>query len=108
MDINEYQKQASSTNIYPHGPVGLYAEVMGLCGEAGEVADKVKKIIRDSNGDVLGKQYEVMQELGDVLWYTSQIADRLGFDLDVVARANLSKLSDRMRRNVIGGSGDER
>ncbi len=109
MDLNEYQEQASSTNIYPHGPAGLYAEVMGLCGEAGEVADKIKKAIRDERGSISSdREQALMSELGDVLWYVSQLSQTLGFRLSEVAEYNLGKLADRAERGEIGGSGDER
>lgn len=82
---------------------------LGLCGEAGEVADKVKKVIRDDNGVFSDPVRESLKlELGDVLWYVAQLASELGFDLDTIARANLEKLASRAARNVIAGSGDQR
>lgn len=108
MELNEYQEQAGTTNIYPHGPVGLYAEVMGLCSEAGEVAGKAKKVIRDNDGDIHGYRAVMLAELGDVLWYVSQVADRLGVSLENLAVHNLGKLQARQERGAIGGSGDER
>jgi len=109
MELNEYQEQAGKTNIYPHGPAGLYAEVMGLCSESGEVADKLKKIIRDHDGTLSVDTREALAgELGDVLWYVSQVAGRLGFSLENLAVHNLGKLQARAERGTIGGSGDER
>lgn len=86
----------------------LYAS-MGLAGEAGEVANKVKKIIRDKDG-VVGafERNELADELGDVLWYVAQLAERLGFTLDDIAKINHDKLTDRARRDAIKGSGDDR
>jgi NTP pyrophosphatase (non-canonical NTP hydrolase) len=82
---------------------------LGLCGEAGEVADKVKKVIRDDGGAFSDPVRESLKlELGDVLWYVAQLASELGFDLDTIARANLEKLASRVARNVIAGSGDQR
>jgi NTP pyrophosphatase (non-canonical NTP hydrolase) len=82
---------------------------LGLCGEAGEVADKVKKVLRDGAGEFNSEQKQaIAMELGDVLWYVSQLADELGFGLEAIAEANLEKLQSRAARNVISGSGDQR
>jgi NTP pyrophosphatase (non-canonical NTP hydrolase) len=102
MNFNEYQKLARSTAIYPEEYKVIYP-ALGLCGEAGEVAEKVKKNIRD------GKSLDgVGLELGDVLWYISALADGLGVTLEEVAQANVDKLTSRKERNMIGGSGDNR
>ena len=82
---------------------------LGLTGEAGEVADKVKKVIRDREGVFDADTREAIKlELGDVLWYVAQLASELGYDLNEVADANLQKLSSRAARGRIGGSGDQR
>ena len=82
---------------------------MGLAGEAGEICNKYKKIIRDKGGEVdVNDLDQLAKELGDVLWYVAQIASELGTDLETVARVNLMKLGDRKDRGVLGGSGDER
>ena len=100
--FREYQIKAVSFAIYPATHKVLYP-TLGLCGEAGEVAEKVKKNIRD------GKSLEgVGLELGDVLWYISALADDLGVTLEEVAQANVDKLRSRMERNKIKGSGDNR
>ena len=102
MNFDEYQKLAKSTAIYPYRYETIYP-ALGLCGEAGEVAEKVKKNIRD------GKALDgVGLELGDVLWYISALADDLGVTLEEVAQANVDKLTSRKKRNMIGGSGDNR
>ena len=102
MNFDEYQKFARSTAIYPDECKVVYP-ALGLCGEAGEVAEKVKKNIRD------GKSLDgVGLELGDVLWYISALADDLGVTLEEVAQANVDKLTSRKERNMIGGSGDNR
>ena len=102
MNFDEYQKFARSTAIYPDECKVVYP-ALGLCGEAGEVAEKVKKNIRD------GKSLDgVGLELGDVLWYISALADDLGVTLEEVAQANVDKLTSRKKRNMIGGSGDNR
>jgi Predicted pyrophosphatase len=89
-------------------PIPSYP-TLGLCGEAGEVADKVKKVLRDGEGrfdDAV--RDDLRLELGDVLWYVAQLATELDLDLADVAAANLEKLASRAARNVIGGSGDRR
>jgi NTP pyrophosphatase (non-canonical NTP hydrolase) len=77
---------------------------LGLGGETGEVLEKVKKYIRDGTFNRL----DVAKEMGDVLWYLARLANAIGYDLDMIAKLNISKLSDRQKRNVLAGSGDER
>ena len=102
MNFNEYQKISRSTAIYPKEYKVIYP-ALGLCGEAGEVAEKVKKNIRD------GKSLDgVKFELGDVLWYVAVLADDLGVTLEEIAQANVDKLKWRKYRGKIGGSGDNR
>jgi NTP pyrophosphatase (non-canonical NTP hydrolase) len=109
MKMDEYQERAGRTNIYPDTSDGLHALVMGLCSESGEVADKIKKAIRDEHGSISSdREWAIVSEIGDVLWYVSQLASVLGVGLDFVARNNLNKLADRAGRGKIGGSGDER
>lgn len=82
---------------------------LGLVGEAGEIANKVKKIIRDNGGVVTPEQAsQIATEVGDVLWYVAALSRELGVDLGEVAQANIQKLTDRQARGVIGGSGDNR
>jgi NTP pyrophosphatase (non-canonical NTP hydrolase) len=82
---------------------------LGLTGEAGEVADKVKKVLRDRDGVFdLERREAIKLELGDVLWYVAQLSSELGFELNEVAEANLNKLASRAKRGQIKGSGDER
>lgn len=82
---------------------------LGLAGEAGEVAEHAKKAIRDDAGVVTEERRRAMaKELGDVLWYVSQLASELGLELEDIARANLEKLLSRQRRGALSGSGDER
>ena len=111
MTFNNYQTNASRTAFYPRKfkNQGLYYTTLGLVGEAGEIANKVKKIMRDNDGK-LEKQAkaDIFDELGDVLWYCATLADELGVNLKDVARCNLIKLQDRMNRGKIKGSGDKR
>jgi NTP pyrophosphatase (non-canonical NTP hydrolase) len=109
MDCNEYQKQARKTAIYPSLGNNLYYPVLGLCGEAGEVAEKVKKIIRDRDGHLSEEsRAAIAVELGDVLWYIANAASELGLSLNEIAKENLRKLSSRKKRKVLKGSGDDR
>ena len=109
MDLNAYQRGARQTARYPDVGANPIYPTLGLCGEAGEVADKVKKVLRDDGGAFSPAVREALQlELGDVLWYVAQLASELGFSLEEIAVANLSKLASRAERHVIGGSGDLR
>ncbi len=111
MTFNNYQANAGRTAFYPRylANDGLYYTALGLVGEAGEIANKVKKIMRDNNGNLeeLAKA-DIFDELGDVLWYCASLADELGVNLEDVAKLNLIKLEDRMNRGKIQGSGDKR
>ena len=109
MDMNSYQDAARKTAAYPDVGSNPIYPTLGLTGEAGEVADKVKKVIRDRGGVFDANTREAIKlELGDVLWYVAQLASELGYDLNEVADANLQKLSSRAARGRIGGSGDQR
>ena len=109
MDFNQYQKQSRETALYPKVGNNPIYPTLGLVGEAGEVADKVKKVLRDKEGvfDESTKE-SIKLELGDVLWYIAQLSTEFGFELDNVAKSNLSKLKGRAQRGNISGSGDYR
>ena len=106
MNFNEYQKHARSTAIYPKEYKVIYP-ALGLCGEAGEVAEKIKKTLR---GDThrSDQLHRIADELGDVLWYLAILADDLGVELEDVAKWNVDKLQRRMKSNKIKGDGDNR
>ena len=103
MNFKEYQAKATSFAIYPATHKVVYP-TLGLCGEAGEVAEKVKKQVRDG----VFNRHEVAKELGDVLWYLTNICNDIGYNLDEIAYLNIEKLSSRKERGVIKGSGDNR
>jgi NTP pyrophosphatase (non-canonical NTP hydrolase) len=109
MKLNDYQKAAISTAIFKEEHKYVYP-ALKLAGEAGEVAEKVGKVLRDKNGDFTNPdtRADLIQELGDVLWYVAALADSLGCSLEGVARINIEKLASRKNRNVIHGSGDNR
>ncbi len=109
MDFNEYQKEAFKTALYPERGKDVAYPTLGLVGEAGEVAEKVKKMYRDDAGEITDKKREDMKkELGDVLWYMSELAYYFGFTLEDIAELNIKKLHSRLERGKIGGSGDNR
>jgi NTP pyrophosphatase (non-canonical NTP hydrolase) len=108
--LGHYQEVARSTAIYPNAGDGtnegmMYA-ALGLAGEAGELANKVKKLHRD--GYARGFYEEAAAELGDALWYIAAMATELGYNLDDIAQHNMAKLKDRAARGKLGGSGDDR
>lgn len=109
MEFREYQKKSRETALYPDKDGNFVYPTLGLVGEAGEVAEKVKKILRDDGGVVSGeKREEIKKELGDVLWYLSQLATEFDLSLDNIAEENLIKLFSRKERGKLGGSGDDR
>lgn len=109
MTFEEYQKKTRVTAKYPSFGAPYVYPALGLVGEAGEVAEKIKKVIRDKGG-IIDEEMRVMiqKELGDVLWYVAQLATELGFNLDDVAEKNIEKLYSRMERGKINGEGDNR
>lgn len=109
MDFDEYQIKANKTAIYPVIGKKFVYPTLGLANEAGEFAGKVKKVFRDDGGEISEeKKDDLIHELGDVLWYLSQISTDLGIKLSEVAKANIEKLASRQERNVLHGSGDDR
>ncbi|MEK6959088.1 MAG: nucleoside triphosphate pyrophosphohydrolase family protein [archaeon] len=110
MDFNEYQEKSKKTDmgtIIKDSTIAYYA--LGLCDESGEVAGKIKKLYRDYDGK-LTEEYkkEIAKELGDVVWYMSQLCTKLGINFEEVAQMNIEKLYSRMERNKLTGNGDNR
>ena len=107
-DLDMYQQVAKTTAIYPREQAIIYP-TLGLTGEAGEVANKVKKIIRD-DGNKINESLvqEISAEIGDCLWYVALLADDIGCKLSDIANDNLLKLANRMKNGTLHGSGDKR
>lgn len=121
MNFNEYQKSALKTDKYPNAAYNFIAEddysdgvicmlyTLGIVGEAGEVADKIKKIYRDKQGKFDKKDVlSIVKEIGDVMWYCAALSRHLGWELEDVAKMNIKKLAIRAQNNKIHGSGDDR
>lgn len=109
LTFNEYQQRTGDTARYPDAGQNPIYPTLGLAGEAGEVAEKVKKVLRDQAGQFDADAVAaIKKELGDVLWYVARLAAELDLDLGDIAAANLAKLASRQERGVLHGSGDER
>jgi NTP pyrophosphatase (non-canonical NTP hydrolase) len=109
MDFTTYQTKSRKTARYPSIGHPVIYPTLGLTNEAGEVAGKIKKIFRDNNG-LIGEaeRLALKGELGDVLWYLTQVCTELDLSLDEVAEHNIDKLYSRLERGTIGGEGDNR
>ena len=108
MSLNDYQRRAAETAVYP-ADVGLAYTTLGLEGEAGELANKVKKVYRDDAGILTTQaRWKLADELGDVLWYVAAVATEIGIDLDAIANLNLNKLAARKTNDTLHGNGDAR
>ena len=101
-----YQSKAKETAIFPRDKALEYLS-LGLVGESGEIANKIKKIIRDNTPSSNWKT-DLPNEICDVLWYCAMLADYLDSDLGKIMENNLEKLQSRKKRGVLGGSGDNR
>jgi NTP pyrophosphatase (non-canonical NTP hydrolase) len=110
MDLDEYQKLAARTADHTTDmQFRLMYHALGLGGETGEVLEKIKKVIRNDAGVMSDeKRAQIIMEMGDVLWYLSQLAKVLDVPFSEVAHANIKKLADRAERNVIKSEGDTR
>lgn len=107
MSLDEYQQAALETSMYPEEFRIIYP-ALGIAGEAGEVADKVKKVIRDYGSFTTERKREIVKEIGDVMWGCAVLANDLGYTLEEVGIMNIEKLKSRKERDVISGSGDSR
>jgi len=105
----DYQEKACETAIFPKNKAMEYL-TLGLTGEAGEIANKVKKFIRDGavKDEYLAKRIQIGYEIGDVLWYCAVLAEELEMNLGHIMENNLQKLADRKERGTLSGSGDNR
>lgn len=110
MTFDDYQVESRKTAIYPRrDSENFMYPALGLTSEAGEVAGKLKKVIRDMDGVIdETTRTEVAKEMGDVMWYVSQLASELKLNLNDIAQLNLDRLADRQKRGKLGGSGDNR
>lgn len=113
MDMNEYQMQAGKTAIYPDAHIGSIKGIsytgIGLAEEAGEVAGHIKRILRDDEQQLTDeRKVAILKELGDVLWYVSQLASELNTPLSVVASFNIAKLKERKETGKLQGEGSDR
>jgi NTP pyrophosphatase (non-canonical NTP hydrolase) len=106
--LHNYQLFVRSTKVYSEEHHLIYP-VLGLVNEAGEVAGKVKKLMRDDDGQLTQERFnDIVSELGDVLWYVTAVADDLGISISDVFYENFMKIKSRAQRGVIKGSGDNR
>jgi NTP pyrophosphatase (non-canonical NTP hydrolase) len=111
LTFTHYQRLAARTAMYPGRDDQALAPypALGLAGEAGEVCEQIKKVLRDDAGQVTeARRKALSKELGDVLWYVAAVCSELGLDMGQVAGDNVAKLADRQRRGVLGGEGDDR
>jgi NTP pyrophosphatase (non-canonical NTP hydrolase) len=109
MTFAEYQAESKKTALYPDLGHNVVYPTLGLAGESGEVAEKIKKVIRDKGGVIdEATRTELQKELGDVLWYVAQLSSELGLNLDEVAAMNIAKLRSRQERQQLHGDGDNR
>jgi NTP pyrophosphatase (non-canonical NTP hydrolase) len=109
MNFNDYQTKSRLTAQFPAIGHSVIYPTLGLVNEAGEVAGKIKKVFRDKDGQISEETRDALKaELGDVLWYLSQVATELDLSLDEIAEYNIDKLMDRLERGKIRGDGDNR
>jgi len=113
MDINDYQNKALKSAFYTGDNIipDMAYLGLGVAGEAGEVADKIKKFYRDkpkTPGDIAKSRVGIAKEIGDNLWYLSTLAAKLGFTMEEICKMNLEKISDRASNGTQHGEGDDR
>lgn len=109
MTFKEYQDETEKHAIYPGKGHNFLYPLVGIMGEAGEIAEKIKKIWRDKENIISAEdRLEITKEIGDVLWYLSQLSTELGIEFNEVAETNIKKIQSRLERQQINGSGDNR
>lgn len=109
MNFDDYQRQAMTSAVYPMIGNNIVYPVLGVNGEAGEVAEKVKKIIRDKHGAWDDQDRDaIAKEIGDILWYCAALCSEFGLSMTTVAENNIEKLNKRMKNNTLHGEGDDR
>jgi len=109
LTFRRYQEEARKTAIYPDKGHNYIYPTLGISGEAGELAEKIKKVLRDKKGIIDEESLEaIKKEMGDILWYLANLATELGIQLEQVALLNLEKLASRQQRNRLHGEGDDR
>lgn len=109
MTFREYQKASRKTAIYPKAGKNFVYPALGLTGESGEVAEIIKRIIREKNGAIDKESKAALsKELGDVLWYLSQLATEFNISLEEIAKQNIEKLKSRKARGLLHGKGNNR
>ena len=109
LTVEEYQRKARTTAVYPDLGNNYIYPALGLAGEAGEVCEKIKKALRDDGGEITSERYLLLRkEVGDVLWYVANLCEELDMIMGDVAQENIDKLLSRKERDVLKGDGDER
>lgn len=109
LSFEEYERRSQARAIYPDVGNNIFYPVLGVCGEAGELAEKLKKVLRDAGGFYDDEDVRLMvKEVGDVLWYLAAVCRELGVTLEEAALANLEKVDGRHDRGTLHGSGDDR
>lgn len=113
MEFNEFQKECRKTDVGTSAQDCLYPGwlyyILGTVGEAGELAEKIKKLFRDKNGVVDSEfKEEIVKEMGDIQWYMARLADQFDIEFNTIAETNIKKLQSRKKRNKIHGNGDDR
>lgn len=109
MDFNEYQKLSKQTAFFPKEIKPFIYIGLGLAGESGEVVEKIKHVIRDKQGVISEEDKKgIANEMGDLLWYMTQLATELNYPLEKIASMNIEKLFSRKERGTLKGRGDNR
>lgn len=107
--MNDYQQHAKTTNTITDPVTAILYYTLGLTGESGEIAEKIKKVLRNHEGDFSKlDRDDLKKELGDMLWYLAMLADAFDITLEDVAETNIAKLADRKARGVLRSTGDNR